>query len=233
MVRLNVGIDITYTFLPREKKMPTRLVLGSTARVKITTWFNGQLGLMTSHWRTSAITGLGCFDQDLATAYEAQVAGPLLVCLTNLSEYLGVSVKDISLLPLPASVTSNALAAFGIGGANPMPTQTAGLISWRTAIAGRKGRGRTYVPFPSLSNVTPPGESPNATYLTALSALATAMSTPLVVTSVGGTSTMQLFITPKINALGNAVTGFAVRSGWATQRRRGDLGRQNPPSIQL
>lgn len=66
--------------------------------------------------------------------------------------------------------------------ASALPPQLASVISWRTAIAGRTGRGRTYVG--NLGNTAQQGASVNAAYVTAVNTQTTTLINAVPAVSV-------------------------------------------------
>lgn len=120
----------------------------------------------------------------------------------------------------------------GAGGyvAEPLPKQICGLITRRTIYRGRDEQGRIYVPFPGETANDPTEGRPNATYLTALSALGLAITDQLNVTD-GVNSCVALpgkFVKDEGAPFNfHEYTSYVPRAYWATQRRRGDYGPAN------
>jgi len=120
----------------------------------------------------------------------------------------------------------------GVGGyvSEPLPKQICGLITRRTTWRGRDEQGRIYVPFPAESANDPVEGRPNSTYLTALSALGLAITTPLNVTD-GVNSCIALpgkFVLDEAAPFNfHEYKAYIPRGYWATQRRRGDYGPPN------
>lgn len=108
----------------------------------------------------------------------------------------------------------------GAGGSSPMPYQTQGLIAWDTnlVVAGRRLRGRWFIPFPDEGDNTGTTAVPSASYIAQLnSAVTTYMST-----GAGG-ALPAIWHRPSpggSNGTHSAVTGGAARSYWSVQRKR-------------
>ena len=110
-----------------------------------------------------------------------------------------------------------------------LPTQVRGLISWKTALAGRAYRGRSYLPTPTVTFNTVDG-GPTSTCLTAWAGFATFLQAPVV---TGGSTWVPGIYhrvpTAVISSIFDQFTGATVSSFFATQRRSGRFGRPNNP----
>jgi hypothetical protein len=124
---------------------------------------------------------------------------------------------------LNAQETGFAVAGTVVGTA--LPPQTCVLVSYRTANAGKKGRGRQYFPGPATAHATASGQfvgTDRDTFDTAWTAVLTGLNTigtPIIlhggwhrdkVTNVGS----------YIPLSSDAITNVAVAGLFATQRRR-------------
>ncbi len=203
-------------------------VLNDIIQVKFSTWFDGQLGLNICNYKVTTLPGVGPTTLTIANAISASYAAIILPPMTTGAVYLGCSVRDLTPVPLPAADTSNVGAGPGTAGINPLPTQVCGLIKLTTAVAGRKGRGRKYIAFPDAANDSVPPR-PDVGYQGFLANLAAFFSSAYTV----GVMTMTPIIYHRLSKTGDLVVGAVVRDTWATQRRRGDLGRTNPQAIAL
>lgn len=157
------------------------------------------------------------------------VWGPLWpVMYTSLARFNGLLVREI----LAATVTPIApawdtgAAAVGIFAGGPGPSQVSGIISTRTAVGGRKGRGRVYVPFPGQVAYMANGE-PTAAYITLVTALASAWVAPQIIVGAGGSVSLVPSLRHRATGLTTALLTAYPKPVWATQRRRGDYGRAN------
>lgn len=116
-----------------------------------------------------------------------------------------------------------------------LPTQVSGLIRWVTDFAGAAGRGRSYIPFPSVDWMGANGFPTNEAII-ALNAIADAIraAIPTVTGALGGVATFQQIIWNPISpefAAGNIVKSYLSEQKFATQRRRGNFGKVNAQSI--
>lgn len=142
------------------------------------------------------------------------------------SNYRGCRVRRIQ--PNPTDVyTSVADAGAGDIDADPLPTQVAGLISWRTGFAGRSKRGRSYIPFPTEDGNSS-GAFPTVGQKALLNNIAVNLSTSVDI--VGGGGTYRLFpivYSRKLDARFE-ITSFIIRDQWATQRKRSSINPGDP-----
>lgn len=199
-------------------------------RLRVYWRFGDQVSINTIHLRT--LTETGVINRDELAQYlldDCETAWGALV--TSAATYLGISLQRIA----PVALDPVVKEAVGVSGqvlGEPLPRQVCGLISWRTGEAGRSNRGRMYVPFPSeTDNLT--GEGPTPNYTARMQNLADFFIGGVPHSGSGGLWTINLIpiIWGPTKGLGLEINGAAIRTGWATQRRRGTYGRQNPPHV--
>lgn len=191
----------------------------------------GQSGLNNVNFLVTAITGTGATDAQFVAAWDAILSPLYRTLMTDGAQYYGCKAVRFSPLPVAVPVVSANHTVNGDAGTTPLPQAVAGLIKFLTGVIGRKGRGRIYVPFPDAAfNVA---HEPSGAYLTALSALATALNTVTLIGTSPNTSTVALCICAKPTKTFPAPTPYLVdtwvaEDAWGTQHRRGDFGRLNP-----
>ena len=96
------------------------------------------------------------------------------------------------------------------------PANAAGVISWRTGVASRSGRGRTYICGVSQTAVT--GSIFTSTWLNVAAVFATVVA---AFTNSGGFLTpIRLHVASFTHEYSNAVTSFIVDNYVDSQRRR-------------
>lgn len=200
-------------------------------RVIFTMWMDGQLGLNIRYYRITNVSGDPLTADQAANGFHAAFVNAYADLLVANAEFLGVSVRDITELPLAAAGTSNLSPTQGQVTGDPLPGQCTGLFKLRSVLAGRANRGRVYVPFPGEvdSDVE---HIPTADYMTRLTTLAALMDDEIIIT-VGADSMTFLPVIKHSGAGDVDVVGTTTRQAWATQRRRGTLGRPNPRLIAL
>jgi hypothetical protein len=185
-----------------------------------------QASVNTFHYLCSAVGAAPATDVDMAQNIDVIVAPLMKVILNNNASYRGVMVQKLRPLPIAIDVVTNANAGAGSAGAIALPKQSAGLTSWYTAVAGRKGRGRTYWPFPSSTSDAGDG-TPTNTYTGNLSALGTALSGFTSISLGGRTATVGFGLYHRALGTFDPIVSTIIRGVWATQRKRGSYGRGN------
>lgn len=199
----------------------------------------GQASCNVLHYIVAAIGAIPANDLDVATTLDTLVHTDFKACLCSEAAYRGVQAQILN--PLPPNAAKY-LAQFTIANTGPgtsgvaiMPPQVCGLISIQTANAGQAYRGRTYLPWPSTTDDTGTG-TPNTPYLANAVAVSNVISSGLAVSASGRTATLVRIILHRKGKNGTTpgpspVTNASVAAKWATQRRRGDYGRQNRSPI--
>jgi hypothetical protein len=197
-------------------------------RITLGTQWGNQAGLMVSHWVTTAEDGNGASQQEIANKFDTEFRIPMLPLLHVGAFWYGAKAQKI--YPGGAAVPSLSTApiAAGTGGLAGLPPQVSGLITLRTAFAGRAYRGRQYVPFPSEQASDDTTGRPTTAYNTALNGLAAKYVLEMVVGASPNVTRLRCGIFRRSNNTINYVLSTSSRGIWATQRRRGDFGRTNP-----
>jgi len=138
--------------------------------------------------------------------------------MSSLSTYRGCTVKRLQPNPSDAFSTT---ADSGVGDFdnNVLPTQVAGLISWRTGFAGRSKRGRSYMPFPPDVASSPDGHVTNG-HKTLLNNIAVNLSTDVVVSAGGASYNIAPIVYSRKLDQRFLITSHIIRGEWATQRKR-------------
>lgn len=209
------------------------IVTADALEVKIATYNNAtfQLGLNVFHYGVRSITGTP-LDSDV-TDQALTLAETLYPPLMTAAGYVyGASCQIIGAVGPPKVPATKVSATFPTGGAGttPLPNQVTGIVTWKTYYAGRKYRGRTYLPFPDKVNSDNTQQKPNSSYVTLLNAWGNGWKAGLsTVTGSGGSATLDFSVyalKPSVTFRA-AIQGLIARDKWATQRRRGNYGRIN------
>lgn len=156
------------------------------------------------------------------TALVKNTSGGLLYCAVDDINISLLRATDV----YPGTAAGAELSFAAINGADtgdPLPWQCAGVISWRTALAGKSYRGRTYIPGPSEGDTL--GGLVTAQYIADLNAVVTQM---LAVFGPAGSNTDWRFSiisriangVPRAAPVGTPVISGVARSVFYTQRRR-------------
>lgn len=221
--------------------MPYVLKLGDFVRVRTYCYLDTQFQLSVNNldYIVGAVGGNPATDVDVADQVDAAVAGPYKDLMTASCHYRGVQVSTLNVtepyLTRTNPVSANAGVGAGVATGGPMPGQVSGIISLRSDRGGRAGRGRTYVGFPGVTHDDGAG-NPTGAYVTLLLALANQIAVGLSISVGGRTATLARVLLHTKNKFGitpppDGITSFTANAKWATQRRRGDYGRQNSPPI--
>lgn len=187
-----------------------------------------QIGINVLHYLVvSEVTG-GATQDEIAIAEGTRYATVYRAAMSNTATYYGLTVQKIYPAPIPVASLSRGGTGVGSAGVNILPMQVSGLLTWRTALAGRHGHGRSYIPFPSTAAVDSNGLLQPG-YLVELIALANVYVGGDTVVGGTGNSIITPIIWNRKLKVPTKVTGFQANgSGMATQRRRGTYGRPNP-----
>lgn len=211
------------------------IAVGEKLEMRIYCWNNGakQLGINTVRLRVASATPGGPIDsQELSESLSTSIAPMYKDLLDSSCEYLGLSLQDFP-YRLWYPEYSNASQGPGLIVGNDAPSQASGLVSFRTLYGKPSGRGRIYIPFPSVTSNGADG-LPIDDYVEDLQVLGSYFSANITAT----TSTQAIVLVAIIaNSTGSGPTkdiinGIGVKK-WATQRRRGSYGRQNVVPTEL
>lgn len=206
------------------------LAAGYMCKLQAVVQDGGQVAINTFHYKVTGVGAPALTDADFAVYFDNQIAADMKAIIYNGATYKGSLCQVI--LPLPVTIPQIATAGAGTGtsGVNALPKQSCGLTSWKTALGGRKYRGRTYWPFMGTAMVTGDGV-PSAGAQTLL-ANATVAVLNLTAPNVGGRSaTVQLSVFHRSDGTSTPITTGLIKPAFATQRRRGDFGRLNSSPI--
>jgi len=194
-----------------------------------------QVGVLRHYWRQGVNTGTGPTQTQIAQALDTAISPPLKACMSNVAEYLGTKVYRI--FPPPRTFPSDIFTSTGVGGVVSaiLPRQVRGIITLRTLLAGKRYRGRRYIPFPAQVS-TDTDATPTGPYLTLLDTLGTALITPLVAVGSGGNTATMTPVLVKLTYANHILQSYTFipfdtrysRNRWATQRRTGSYG---PPNV--
>lgn len=210
--------------------MAQLLALGDIIRLRIGCYTATQAAINTIHYKVIEVNGASASDADAALLFNATLA-PLMKNLMSVeANYQGVSVQRIYPGTPTVPQQSVSLSGPGLIAGTILPTQVSGIISFRTALAGRSQRGRMYIPFPaedsSLSGI------PVAAYETALGNLAAQLvvSSLLIPGTMGPDNCrLQTVLWHRATNSSDPINAYKVRAKFATQRKRGEYGARNIP----
>lgn len=170
------------------------------------------------HFFQSAVQEIAPTGADLIASFVDLAQEAYLNCVTE-----ALRIVQYRVSKAPDFATEYTLD-LGIGG--PTGNQTgdrlvprcASILSLRTSVLTRRGRGRLYLPPAGEASNT--GGIPTATHLTALQELGDALLSMDVSVSAGNYTRWQLAVWSTLNADGSAVIACTPRSYWGSQRDR-------------
>jgi len=204
-----------------------RLEVGALWQLRIACYTPNQVGINVINYRVDAVTGLGALDTEAVDELDNVFDGLYRDVLCAGARYRGCSLQRFR--PMPRSVPVTSVTRDGVGNVagDLMATQVAGIISFRTAFAGPRFRGRIYLPFPSEASNFVDG-LPTAGYVVSAGLIAAQIIAPHTVGVTGGTSTLIPILWHRDLNTYDDLVAVGARQLWATQRRRGSYGRLNP-----
>ena len=204
-------------------------VVSDILECEVLTAFSNQIGVNILHYNVRTVVNGGVSLQFMANQYDSLIHANYKNVICNQATYRGIGLTNVT-APRTQQAVATANAGVGSGGANMIPTQVRGLISWYSNTAGRRFRGRTYIPFPPVNGATSAGD-PLAAYVTLLDAVRVIMLGPLVFTSGANSTTLALGIYHRkdVPPTASDVAISVTRNRFATQRRSGAYGRANNP----
>jgi len=202
--------------------------LADILEVKAYNWASGQLGLNVGHFIVTGLTSGTPTTAALAAEMDGPFATAYKPAMSFNADHIGIGVRLLDPTVSYPEWQNGDSAGPGTDTGDMMPTAICGIITKKTAIIGRAGRGRVYVPFPSEMRNSDDGH-PTAGYTVLLNAVASlwcAVWTPTIPTVVG--LELSPIVFHRASFTSDLITGSISRSLWATQHRRGDYGKGNP-----
>lgn len=204
--------------------MPTPINNADQILVRVACYVNNQVGLNTFYFVLANAVGTNTLE-NFAGALDSIIAASYKPVLANTASYYGSSVQRI--FPAPTQpVFTVANTGVGTGGADLSPMQASALITRFTAVAGRTGRGRVYIPFLPTAAYTAVGGL-QGSFVTLINVIGTALLAPnTITTSFADTIDTNPQIVRQ-HVTWTTVTSYLTRTKIATQKRRGQYGRAN------
>jgi hypothetical protein len=200
-------------------------------RVNFYLWVDGQIGITGINTFINMVTGAPVNAGDLAFAYMAATDPNFTLLTANAVLILGARasrVKGAGPDPQAGIATSTST---GSSANPPMPQQASGIMSYYTIFAGRSKRGRMYIPFPSVGDQDTDA-SPIQNYADRITALGDNIMGVTAFTGIStGSANINWVIWHKATLTTDDVASHIGRKRWATQKRRGNYGKLNPPII--
>jgi len=205
------------------------LAISDTVRIVVYCRDENQEALNVSYGLITSITAGPISYQLAADTLSQYFADAYKPVLSVNARYQGLSLQR--LLPLPQTDPFNSTVGAGVGTVtgDTLPSQTSGVISLRTGLAGRSFRGRKYIPFPGEASNDATG-FPTAAYkanLATLAGLYTGINGFIVDTPTA--FNLEATIFSLVNGAFYPVESNVIRSQWGTQRRRSQINKGDSP----
>lgn len=207
--------------------MPYNVALNDILEARVLCWepSDQQLGVNVIHYSVAVLAGTVTLT-NLATQLDTNINAAYKAWLGATATYRGVGMTKIFPAPRTVEEHTTANTGAGTGGAKLCPQQVSGINRYYTALAGRQNRGRMYPPFPSDTwanndgNMTAGGQ-------TALAAIATAYAFAFTYTAGPNSATCVMGLWGRTTHVFRVFAQVVSPATFATQRRRGQLGRTN------
>ena len=151
---------------------------------------------------------------DLIQAFQTEAQPELLACISERWHLVRYAVHA-----LPSGLLVGELLGSTVIGSltgEMMPVQIAGLLTHRTNVLGRSGRGRSYLPTPN--EVSSSNGAPSGAYITLMDAFGAALLSMFTPTAGHAGWTLGVW-SPTLTQFNQVIT-ITPRPGFATQRLR-------------
>jgi hypothetical protein len=192
-------------------------------------YYDGQIGINVRHWLVGTVGGGGLTVDQIAQDMASALGLLYTVWMPAVATFRGMTVQKIYPLPPDVAGVSTNPPSNGDETSDPLPKQIAGILSIKTAFAGRRYRGRVYLPF-FAESMNDTNSTPTAAANIAMASVAAYYGTTQVFTSgpasVALTPILYHRSTPGSPTI---VTMILAKDQWGTQRRRSDYGAANTP----
>jgi len=185
-----------------------------------------QVSLNIRQYRIATVVG-NPTDTDLCAQLDSNLAPLYAAVMPAAASWYGVQTQIITTLPPKLPVVEAGNQTTGTFGGDIAPAQVSALMSLRTIITGRAGRGRVYIGFVPTTAIAA-NTNPTNTYLSALAPLVNALMQTVGVTGTLGTCNAIPVLFHRATRTTLDLDSYILRNRFATQRRRGRFGRINP-----
>lgn len=189
-----------------------------------------QAGLVGFRVRTNYLIGAGATDEGVVDKLSGVWGPRLKFFFTTDTQYMGATLRRLF------GVGAQPITRFSVSGSGAgtealptLPLQTAGLLSFATDTGGKKYRGRCYIPFVARSYQTSSTSGdPSVAFQTQMETIGAAVVAGDTIIVGGATISVEYGLHPVGDPVWSKYTSYKYHDRWATQRRRGSFGKQNP-----
>lgn len=169
-------------------------------------------------------------DVELVTQVEAALATLWKAIICTAATYRGMQAQRIFPAPLPVAQSSTAGVGLGGRAGNPLPGNVAGIGKWLTQQAGRRYRGRIYIPFISSGDSAVLNQA-SVTLQNNIVAWQNAVLPGFTITHAGGGNAGVAPCLFHPDHTVTDITGGGAEPLLASMKRRGGFGRPNSSPI--
>jgi len=207
--------------------MPITPSTGDIVECRFVSQLDEQVSYNVRHYLVSDLEGAGTTLDDFLEIMGQTFQAAVKNCMSDSARFLGLDARV--LFPTKSIYVSDEdHAGDGTQTGDPLPTQTSGVITLRSAQPGRSGRGRFYQPFPSESDNDANGK-PGGGYTGNLAQLANLLDNEIDV-SVGADGFNYIpVVWSRKDSVYYPIIQAVARARWGTQRSRGSYGKPNIP----
>jgi len=206
--------------------MAVMMAVNDVLEVRFVSYLQNQIGINVVNYVVITSNGTGQSLQGAADRMNTLMAPLYKPLLANAAKYRGAGVRRKRPFGPSIEYFNTSLDGIGTVTGSPLPKQVSGVLTKVSEIAGRRARGRLFVPFPgSFDNDV--DSTPVTSYLTRLLNLANGLLGPIVVGVTPNDVTLANVIDSRAAGLWVSVNTYVARDRWGTQRRRGDYGKTN------
>jgi len=179
------------------------------------------------HYVVSSVSAPSVSDVAIAADVEGLFAPLYKAMLADTAEWYGLKLQVIKPTRYDF-IVSDALKGVGDLAGEQLPPQIAGLVSLKTGFASKSKRGRIYLPASSEAENDATGR-PTGAYIGQAEDIASAYVAGMVVSTGGGSASLNPVIYSRKLAAVFAITDSDVHDSWATIRTRSNIGRLDAP----
>jgi len=178
-----------------------------------------QNGINVLHYAVTSIVGVPLTDQQIADVVSATLAGGYKPYMPAQANYAGITLQIVNPIPAPR-VRSVIAAGPGAVAGDSLPPEVTLKVGTRAAVVGRRGRGRSFLPFWGESDNDINGR-PNAGAQASASGWA-ALAYNTITTAVGANSVVisPIIWSKNFAPARNFVTSVQVPAVWTHMKRR-------------
>ena len=205
------------------------MALQDIYKVRVVCTLQEQTAYNVSHWRITAVAGAGLTDQVIADKFALHFQATLIALMTNAARYWGVGAQKVQPAPVGNEFFNGNRNVAGTAGAGIEAKQVAGYFNLKTAFAGRSQIGKKYIPFVDSNDTDINTGAPTAGFMVRLGAHAAQYSNAVTFPSGADSLTFTPVVYHRTGGTADSIVTATAKQKWATQRRRGDFGRKNPP----